>query len=105
MRVRTRTEASQRIAEIMVWKVGLTFAHVPAQVTETVPGVEREGRGEDDLARVLDAFGKASDELDDISRAEGLGRDEVCERVAIEHWRAGPGRCERGYPETKAKRD
>ena len=40
---------------------GLTLADVPAQMAEAVPRVEREGRGEDDLARVLDALGEARD--------------------------------------------
>ena len=68
------------------WKQALTLSHVPTQVTEAVQAVERERGGEDGLVGVLDGFGQAADELYDVRRAEGLGRDEVCERVAVQHW-------------------
>ena len=53
---------------------------------QAVPGMEREGCSEDEFAGVLDGFRQAADELYDVRRAEGLGRDEVCERVAVQHW-------------------
>ncbi len=48
--------------------------------------MERERRGEDDLAGVLDGFGQAPDELHDVCGAEGFGCNEIREGVAVEHW-------------------
>ena len=47
--------------------------------------MERERGGEDGLVGVLDGFGQAADELYDVRRAEGLGRDEVCKGIAVQH--------------------
>ena len=47
--------------------------------------MKRERRSEDGLAGVLDGFGQACDEFHDVCGAEGFGRDEVCEGVAVQH--------------------
>ena len=70
----------------------LTFAHIPAQVPDAVPRVERERSGEDNLARVLDGVRHACDELDDVRRVKGGGRDDVGESVAVENWYSVNGR-------------
>ena len=53
-------------------------------MAEAVQGVEGERRGEDELAGVLDGFGQAPDQFHDVCRAEGFGRDEVGECIAVE---------------------
>ena len=64
----------------------LTVADIPAEVADSVPGVEREGGSENGLPGVLDAFGESSNGVDDVGGAECLGGDKVCERVGVEHY-------------------
>jgi hypothetical protein len=57
-------------------------------VAEAVERVERERGREDGLARELDGGREARDERDDVRGRERTGRDEVAERVRVQHWRA-----------------
>lgn len=62
----------------------LTLAHVPTQVPETVKGMERERRGENELCGVLECIRNASNEVNDVGRVKGGGRNKVGECVAVE---------------------
>ena len=73
---------------------GLTLVHVPCQVPEAVPSVERKRRSEDRLAGDLDRVGEGADELDDVRGVEGAGRNEVGKREPIEDCRELNGRKE-----------
>lgn len=49
--------------------------------------MERERRSENSLPRVLDDIGKPSDDLDNVGRRESLRSDEICKRIAVEHYK------------------
>lgn len=63
-----------------------TFAHIPAQMSETVPRVEGEREGEDGFSRVLDGVGHSTNELDDMCAVECSRCDEVGEGESVEDY-------------------
>ena len=66
--------------------VALTLADVPAQMADSVQGVECEWRGENSPACVLDASWESGDSLNDVYRVECLRCSEVCEGVGVQHF-------------------
>ena len=46
--------------------MALTLADIPAQMAESVQGVEGEWRSENGLASVFDALGESGNGLDDV---------------------------------------
>jgi hypothetical protein len=63
-----------------------TFAHIPAQMPQTIQRVERKRSSEDHFACILGSIGKAADKLDDVCAVEGAGCNKVSEREAVEDW-------------------
>lgn len=59
------------------------MAHVPAQVSETIPEAKGERCSQDDLAGVLHIVWQPRNELDDVSAIEIIWSDMVCQRKAI----------------------
>ena len=79
------TTKPHEFRRLNIAELKLTLVHIPGQMPQTVPRVERERCGKNCLASVLDNVRQARDQFDDVGGRKGLGGDKVSEEVSVHH--------------------